>query len=222
MSDLRVRQLGWAHTEETAAQEARQVEAILTDLERRLSAVVRDLGDVRNMWARPARIEESDTAARRSPAGTPAVTAAEVKLQGNFSKDLAEVNSEPTATKPLKTSRTKRKLMQLQTKGMSAEQLRSYHRERLFLHTVAAGGASAHACANEGLLNGFCRAGTESGRGPPGSEAPTRRRVRGGAAGPVSWGATWSRGGEGAHSTRVHRQSRGHFRTRASDPEHAA
>ena len=53
-----------------------------------------------------------------------------------------------------RTNRTRQKLAELQTKGMSPEQLRNYYRERSFLNSVARRG-SLHADANKRLLDGI-------------------------------------------------------------------
>ena len=53
-----------------------------------------------------------------------------------------------------RTNRTRQKLAELQTKGMSPEQLRNYYRERSFLNSVARRG-SLHADADKRLLDGL-------------------------------------------------------------------
>ena len=53
-----------------------------------------------------------------------------------------------------RTNRTRQKLAELQTKGMSPEQLRNYYRERSFLNSVARRG-SLHADADKRLLDGI-------------------------------------------------------------------
>ena len=52
------------------------------------------------------------------------------------------------------TNRTRQKLAELQTKGMSPEQLRNYYRERSFLNSVARRG-SLHDDADKRLLDGI-------------------------------------------------------------------
>ena len=53
-----------------------------------------------------------------------------------------------------RTNRTRQKLAELQTKGMSPEQLRNYYRERSFLNSVSRRG-SLHADADKRLLDGL-------------------------------------------------------------------
>ena len=53
-----------------------------------------------------------------------------------------------------RTNRTRQKLAELQTKGMSPEQLRNYYRERSFLNSVARRG-SLHADVDKRLLDGL-------------------------------------------------------------------
>ena len=55
------------------------------------------------------------------------------------------------ATFQQRSNRTRQKLIELQTKGMTPEQLRNYYRERSFLNSVARRG-SLHADADKRLL----------------------------------------------------------------------
>ncbi len=135
-------------------QDVEQVGAIIADLERKLNDVLQELAITRQMWKvskesqsfLPVTVKSSPGNFRRdSPSGC---------KKDSSTDDRIVTKSRPKVicSDGMKSSLVKRGQNSRQTKGMTAEQLRNYYRERLFLNTVAKR-QSLHADADKRVLN---------------------------------------------------------------------